>query len=198
MKVLEEDERTFTEYICSKRDSNIDPEVRECIKLIRDKQFTKMNSTMLRTTMDHMKNNPTDNNIHEEIESHLENKRNILNRMKNDLEANKLRSMPKWEFVMCDGRKIRDPDRNIYKITADCNLIGNRTLDQRLHRWRIVFGSLEAVGCIGFGIASLDNVSMTDVSIGSVLSCLCCNGPWSGYSFDIKDGVKMKDKLNAK
>jgi hypothetical protein len=39
---------------------------------------------------------------------------------------------------------------------------------------------------------------MTDVSIGSVLSCLCCNGPWSGYSFDIKDGVKMKDKLNAK
>jgi len=106
--------------------------------------------------------------------------------------------LPRWEFVMPDGRKIRDAERNLYRISQDCNLIGNRTLDQRLHRWRIVFTSLEAVGCIGFGVASLDTLSMTDVSIGSVLSCLCCNGPWSGYSFDIKDSVKMKDKLNAK
>lgn len=39
---------------------------------------------------------------------------------------------------------------------------------------------------------------MADVSVGSVLSCLCCNGPWSGLTFDIKDNIRIKDKLNAK
>lgn len=61
-----------------------------------------------------------------------------------------------------------------------------------------MFTAIETVGCIGFGVGSLDTVSMADVSVGSVLSCLCCNGPWSGLTFDIKDNVRIKDKFNAK
>jgi len=50
-KALEDDEKSFTEYICNKKDAAVDPEVRDCIKLIREKQFSKLTSTALRATM---------------------------------------------------------------------------------------------------------------------------------------------------
>lgn len=71
-------------------------------------------------------------------------------------------------------------------------------MEQRVHKWKVVFTQIDTVQCIGFGVGSLDSLSMADVSVGSVLSCLCCNGPWSGLTFDIKDNIRIKDKLNAK
>jgi hypothetical protein len=38
--------------------------VRDSIKLIREKQFSKLTSTALRTVMEQIKHTPSDNSIH--------------------------------------------------------------------------------------------------------------------------------------
>ena len=58
--------------------------------------------------MEHIKHSSSDNNVHHEIEAHIESKRAILNRLRMELEGNKLNQQPRWEFVMPDGRKVRD------------------------------------------------------------------------------------------
>lgn len=108
LKMLEDDEKQFTEYILAKKDGTVDSEVRDCIRNLREKQFSKVTSSNLRSAMEYMKNCHLDNNIQHEIESALDQKRNIVMKMRSEWEGNKINNVPRWEYILPDGKKIRD------------------------------------------------------------------------------------------